>query len=616
MKRHFIRTVDFTPPEKGAQHVASLGIEMDARSNDGMKASRLVRWVCDLALSVLVAASVVSSVAASPDLSYLLNALDAVPDGGWVKVNTNKYSDAWATGLDAVPGPQTANPAAIVFAWSSIAWDSNRGNLLLWGGGHANYKGNEIYVWKGATGVWTRGSLPSQVEPYGTTGIYFVVDDAAPQSAHTYDGNAFLPLSDLFVTFGGAAFNFGEFVIKDGDGRPRRAGPWMWDPRRADANMVGGTTGSGYDPTRAGGTMWRNEQGRWVGAEPPSYVEITSSYATENGRDVVYLTGDSNASGWPGLYRYELGDVRNDGFGRFERVGVSWNVPSFASVATIDSWNNLYIRTSTFNAGLVVWDLGLANAADPSANRDLAVQLVNKDGTPFTVSKDHGIAFDEVRGKIVLWDGLAQGTVWETEAAISAAGEVSGVWVVNRRESTTVSQPHGNFVTGVKGKWQFVAQLGAFVALDEYDDVTKDAGVWLYKPIGWRHPGSANVPPTVVLTSPVTGTSVLAPASVVVSADASDGDGSVSRVDFYAGATLIGSDSTAPYSVTWSNVGAGSYALTAVAVDNAWGEHDVGGGEPDGDGGGERAADGGADESGDWDECGGAGERGGECGRE
>ena len=61
---------------------------------------------------------------------------------------------------------------------------------------------------------------------------------------------------------------------------------------------------------------------------------------------------------------------------------------------------------------------------------------------------------------------------------------------------------------------------------------------------------------------------MVAPASVVVSADASDGDGSVSRVDFYAGATLIGSDSTAPYSVTWSNVGAGSYALTAVAVDN------------------------------------------------
>jgi hypothetical protein len=79
----------------------------------------------------------------------------------------------------------------------------------------------------------------------------------------------------------------------------------------------------------------------------------------------------------------------------------------------------------------------------------------------------------------------------------------------------------------------------------------------------------ANVPPVVSLTSPVNGTTVTAPATVLVSANASDSDGSVVRVDFYAGATLIGSDSTAPYSMTWSNVAAGSYSLTAVAVDNA-----------------------------------------------
>jgi chitinase len=40
-------------------------------------------------------------------------------------------------------------------------------------------------------------------------------------------------------------------------------------------------------------------------------------------------------------------------------------------------------------------------------------------------------------------------------------------------------------------------------------------------------------------------------------------------VDFYAGAVLIGSDTTSPYSMSWSNVAAGTYALTAVARDNA-----------------------------------------------
>ena len=80
--------------------------------------------------------------------------------------------------------------------------------------------------------------------------------------------------------------------------------------------------------------------------------------------------------------------------------------------------------------------------------------------------------------------------------------------------------------------------------------------------------GSSNVPPTVTLTSPANGTTVSAPGPVVVSASANDSDGTVARVDFYAGSTLIGSDATGPYSVTWSNVAAGSYTLTAVAVDN------------------------------------------------
>ncbi len=41
------------------------------------------------------------------------------------------------------------------------------------------------------------------------------------------------------------------------------------------------------------------------------------------------------------------------------------------------------------------------------------------------------------------------------------------------------------------------------------------------------------------------------------------------RVDFYAGATAVREGRATPYSVMWSNVGAGTYALTAVAVDNA-----------------------------------------------
>ncbi len=75
-------------------------------------------------------------------------------------------------------------------------------------------------------------------------------------------------------------------------------------------------------------------------------------------------------------------------------------------------------------------------------------------------------------------------------------------------------------------------------------------------------------PPTVSISSPSTGATFTAPASIPISATAADTDGTVTRVDFYAGATLVGSDTASPFSVTWSGVAAGSYVLAAVATDN------------------------------------------------
>ena len=79
---------------------------------------------------------------------------------------------------------------------------------------------------------------------------------------------------------------------------------------------------------------------------------------------------------------------------------------------------------------------------------------------------------------------------------------------------------------------------------------------------------AANQAPSVSLTAPANGSTYTAPATVTVSASASDTDGTVAKVDFYAGATLIGSDATSPYSISWSNVQAGTYTLTARATDD------------------------------------------------
>jgi Domain of unknown function (DUF1929)/Bacterial Ig domain len=77
--------------------------------------------------------------------------------------------------------------------------------------------------------------------------------------------------------------------------------------------------------------------------------------------------------------------------------------------------------------------------------------------------------------------------------------------------------------------------------------------------------------PVVTLTQPADGATFTAPATVNLSATASDSDGTVAKVEFFNGATKLGEDATAPYTFIWSGVPAGSYTLTARATDDVGG---------------------------------------------
>jgi hypothetical protein len=96
---------------------------------------------------------------------------------------------------------------------------------------------------------------------------------------------------------------------------------------------------------------------------------------------------------------------------------------------------------------------------------------------------------------------------------------------------------------------------------------TDDRGAWTTSSIV-RITIDPTAAPSVALTRPASGASFASPAMIALGATASDSDGTIARVDFYAGATLIGSSASAPYSATWANVPAGTYSLTARAIDN------------------------------------------------
>lgn len=75
-------------------------------------------------------------------------------------------------------------------------------------------------------------------------------------------------------------------------------------------------------------------------------------------------------------------------------------------------------------------------------------------------------------------------------------------------------------------------------------------------------------PPTVSIASPANGATFSQPATITSTANASDVDGTITKVEFFQGATKLGEDLTAPYSFTWSDVAGGDYSLTAKATDN------------------------------------------------
>jgi len=99
------------------------------------------------------------------------------------------------------------------------------------------------------------------------------------------------------------------------------------------------------------------------------------------------------------------------------------------------------------------------------------------------------------------------------------------------------------------------------VASDDFDLTTTSA------PVSIR----VNAAPNVSITAPVSGSQFAEPANITLTATATDSDGTIANVAFFADGVNIGNGASIggnQYSLMWSGVAFGSYAITAVATDN------------------------------------------------
>ncbi len=455
--------------------------------------STVVLSACLVSLSAVAASALQEKIAASAEQQ-------------WVFVSTNRFQDAWPDPLqysfegDPMPWVR-GNPSSVIKAWSSFAWDTKRDRLILWGGGHANYAGNEVYLWNGDNGAWTRGSLPNEIQRVygGEVGVevydHIAIDgaDNAPQSAHTYDNNIYLPLADRFLTFGGAPYSAGGGHFHDIN--LDHTGPYFWDPAKADPNKVGGTTGSQVRPDEfpdvLGGGMWENRH------NPIPYdrghIESATAYAVEDGKEVIYV--DTAI----GLFKYTVTDPFDAARDTWERVGDAYRPLGgnwSQGPGALDAEEGLYVRIGgrAGDGSNRFYYYDFADYAPDILALAMVFEPVVLGSFDFdTDLRDAGMDYDPVRDRFVIWD--VKGRLW---ALASPQTTLSGHWELSLIDALESAEGFPNpsepgsvgAGTGILGKWEYAPDLDIFLGL--YDPY--GGGVWAYKPENWS-PASTNPEP-------------------------------------------------------------------------------------------------------------------------
>lgn len=426
-----------------------------------------------------------------------LDMIAAAPENSWVKLNANNYNNCWApSGLRPVQ-----SPANMFRAWSSFAWDVKRHGFWFWGGGHANYDGNEVYFWSAMTREWSLAFHATQVARYlsGTNKdkAFKSADGAAsPLSSHTYDNNIYLPILDRFLTFGGAGQGLAQPLgVFDGETRLRYAGAYTMQPHLAGKGFLGGMggvnyQGVGYESAMLPGARawecrdWLLDNASYIAMNiaTNSHINGGTVYKEENGHDVVYWTRTQVTS--RALVRTEFvdHDYRNDIHTKLNNYNDAGGGQGVIALDPVRMFTLELIKTSQTN---------IAQCYDINAQQ--AFRITAFDGTAGDIADfyadlagaDTGLDFDPVRGYFVAWDKGPR--VWRIDAPTPLA---SAGWTVTRLNTTTSPAPVDAMLdgqTGTLGKWKYAPDLDCFVGAIE----PVAGNVWAFKPENWQDPRSA-----------------------------------------------------------------------------------------------------------------------------
>lgn len=310
--------------------------------------------------------------------------------------------------------------AAVMTNWSGGAYDTTRDRLMVWGGGHGGYAGNEVYAFDVNSLHWQRLSEPSPIgagdpAPPNTNSHYA---DGRPAARHTYDYLEYVPSVDRFFTFGAGGTYGGAGVF--------------------------GYTVDAFDPASH----------VWSPRAP--ILPADTGYSGPIGAKAVY----DARTGWVWYHNTLSGNLK-----RYEPLTDTWHnhAPSYVrygSTAAIDPDLRLLVMVgggdgTAANPGLAVWWLR-------TPNRPPFTPAVQGDAT-LQGAEAPGFVYDPVSRQFIGWSG---GTA--VYALRPPAYPYTDTWTW-----TKIPAAQGNTVTpsapdprGTYGRFRYVPSKNAFVLVN------------------------------------------------------------------------------------------------------------------------------------------------------
>lgn len=165
-----------------------------------------------LPLAFFIATNTQTLLSSSLEFIRPVHASGAVPSGlGWHTLPNTTLNSVCAVynGFPTVGGVGSSCKG-VTIAWNSAVFDSARNRLVIFGGGHTDYYGNEVYALDLDTLTMERLTDPAEPAAAGACPDT-LAGGTQTNSVHTYDAIEYIPSIDKMYLFGGAKSRCGAF---------------------------------------------------------------------------------------------------------------------------------------------------------------------------------------------------------------------------------------------------------------------------------------------------------------------------------------------------------------------------------------------------------------------